>query len=160
MAPSPNARVVSRPSLLALIIWPYLALIGVACALLGSTGARIFGAVLLVLTALAVARMLRARVWVDGAVLYSRGVVRYGPPIHLDRLQRAELTPFMPNQGRALFLTDGDGAHVKLEVTNTSLKRLWPVLAEHIRWDTAVANDVLRKRLAKHWPPPPLGPSW
>ena len=157
-APPQDARVVSRPSLLALIIWPYITLIGVALLIPDSVGTRIFGAFMLLVCALGFARMVRARVWVAGDVLYSRGVAGYSPPIHLDRLTSAHLTSFAPNQGRSLILTDRDGTTLKLEVTNTSLRRLWPILAQHIRWDTGVANDILYKRLRKHWPPPPLGP--
>lgn len=158
-ATSPNARVVSRPSLLALIIWPYITLIGVALVVFGGVGGRICGGLLLVLCAYGLARMVRVRVWVDGDVLHSRGVLRLGPSIRLDRLTRAELSAFGRNSGRTLWLTDRDGNTTRLEVTNTSLRRLWPILAEHIRWDTGVANDILRKRLKKHWPPPPLGPT-
>jgi hypothetical protein len=154
----PGARVVSRPSLLALLIWPWITLVGVGLLIPDSIGARIFGGLMLVLCAYAFARMVRARVWVDGNVLRTRGVLRHGPPIRLDRLTRAELTPFGRNSGRTLYLRDSDGTHLQLEATNTSLRRLWPVLAQHIRWDTGVANDILRKRLVKHWPGPPLGP--
>jgi hypothetical protein len=156
--PSPAAKVVSRPSLLGLVIWPWITVVGAGLLIPDSVVARVFGVFLLALCAYAFARMVRARVWVDGAVLRSRGVVKYGTPIRLDRLRRAELTPFIPNQGRHLFLSDRDGNQLKLEVTNTSLRRLWPVLAQHVRWDTDVANDVLRKRIRKHWPGPPLGP--
>jgi hypothetical protein len=149
---------VSRPSLLALVLWPWITLIGVSLVVLGGTFGACFGGFMLIVCVLGIARLFRARVWVAGDVLYSRGVAHYGPPIRLDRLTSAELTSFVPNQGRRLFLTDRDGGRLMLEVTNTSLRRLWPVLAQHIRWDTGVANDILRKRLRKHWPPPPLGP--
>jgi hypothetical protein len=156
--PGPGARVVSRPSLLAVIIWPYITLIAVALVVFAGTAGKVFGGLLLLLCVFAVARLIAARTWVEGAVLYSRGVARAGEPIRLDRLTSAHLTPFGRNQGRALLLTDADGHHVRLDATNHSLRRLWPILAEHVRWDTGVANDILRKRLAKHWPPPPLGP--
>ncbi len=148
--PGPGARVVSRPSLLALIIWPYMALIGVACVALGGIGVGIFGALLLLLCVLGFARMLRVRVWVDGSVLYSRGVRHWGTPIRLDRLRSARLSAFGRNSGRQLHLTDSDGSSLELEVTNTSVRRLWPILAEHLRWKPDVANDILRKRLARY----------
>jgi len=140
------------------MIWSYMALIGVALVALGGVGAAIFGALLLLLCALGFARMFRVRVWVDGDVLYSRGIRNWGTPIRLDRLRSAQLTAFGRNSGRQLYLTDLDHNHLNLDVTNTSVRRLYPILAEHVRWDTAIANDRLRKRLAKHWPGPPLGP--
>jgi hypothetical protein len=156
--PGPGARVVSRPSLLALIIWPYITLIAVALLIPDSIGLRILGALMLVLCLFALLRLALARVWVDGDLLYTRGIANFGPPINLARLTRAELSSFGRNSGRTLFLADADGQYLTLEVTNTSVRRLWPVLAQHIHWDTPVANETLRKRLVKHWPPPPLGP--
>ena len=156
--PGPGARVVSRPSLLALIIWPWITVVGVGLVIADSIGARIFGGLMLALCVYAFLRLIRARVWVDGDVLYSRGVVNFGPPIHLARLARADLSPFGRNSGRTLTLADRDGGELELEVTNISVRRLWPILAEYVRWDTPVANDILRKRLVKHWPKPPLGP--
>jgi len=127
-----------------------MALIGGVCVALGGVGVAIFGGFMVLLCVLGFARMLRVRVWVDGNVLYSRGIRNWGTPIRLDRLRSARLTAFGRNSGRQLYLTDLDHNHLNLDVTNTSVRRLYPILADHLRWNGAVANDLLRKRLAKY----------
>ena len=55
--------------------------------------------------------------------------------------------------------TLNDGTTVTLDATNARLARLYAVLAQHIGHDGTVANDRLQRRMAKHRPGPPLGPS-
>ena len=74
------------------------------------------------------------------------------------RLTDAYLTHFGRNNGRQLRFTDADGTRIELDVTNMQVKRLYPVLAEHIRYDSAVANDLLQRRMATYRPDFPLGP--
>jgi hypothetical protein len=152
--PGPGARVVSRPSLFGLIVWSFLALMGFAAIAAGEP----VGAVLAILGVLGFVYLARARVFVDGDVLYHRSLFKWGQPVRLDRLRRAYLSAFGPNSGRSLELGDRDGRSVRLDATNLSYTRLWPVLAEHIHWDSGIEGGELRKRLAKHWPGPPLGP--
>ena len=108
--------------------------------------------------ALGVASLVRSRVWVDGAVLYHRGVWGMRPPVRLDRLRRAELSAFGRNSGRQLQLLDADGTDLTIDATNLRLAPLYEALAAFIPWDSPVANELLQKRMAKHRPGPPLGP--
>jgi hypothetical protein len=156
--PGPDARLVGRPRVTALVIWAYIGLIGAAIVAQGSTGAVIFGALFLALFLFGAATTLRSRVWVDGPVLYYRRLLGFRPPLRLDRLRVASLSAFGRNSGRQLRLVDREGTDLVVDATNLRLVRLYAALAPFIDADDPVANELLHKRMAKHRPAPPLGP--
>jgi hypothetical protein len=117
----------------------------------------VVGVLFALLGAFGLLATLRRRVWVHGNVLYSRRFLDYQPAIRLDRLTDAYLTHFGPDNGRQLRFADADGTRIELDVTNMQVARLYPVLAEHIRHDGAVANDLLQRRMARYRPDFPLG---
>jgi hypothetical protein len=163
--PGPTARVVGRPRVASVLGLSLLIALGLYMIIgIGIVAGDAFPIVIglgffVVPEALALTATLRNRVWVEDGVLYSRRAVGWNPPVRLDRLTEAWLSPFGRNSGRQLRLADADGTRVELDATNTRLKPLYAVLAEHIAWDDGqVANDLLEKRLAKHRPGLPFGP--
>jgi len=150
--------VVGRPRIVALLGWCVMLAIGAFGIADWAGSAAVVGMLFALLAAFGLVATLRQRVWVHGNMLYSRRFLGYQPAIRLDRLTDAYLTHFGPNNGRQLRFTDADGTSIELDVTNMQVKRLYPVLAEHIRYDSAVANDLLQRRMATYRPDFPLGP--
>jgi hypothetical protein len=149
---------VGRPRVVAIVGWCTLLAIGVA-GLVRWTGATlVVGALFALVGAFGLVATLRSRVWISGTEMHSRALRGYRPAIRLDRLTDAFLTPFGPDSGRQLRLADADGARVELDATNMRIERLYAVLAQHIRHDDHVANDLLQRRMAKYRPDFPLGP--
>src|SRR5689334_11269196 len=121
--PGPNARLVGRGRLLAVPIWLYLLLIGVAVLYFGGiSGSLIIGIPFTLLALFGLTSIAVSRVWVDGSRLYSRHVFGYRTPVRLDDLASATCTSFGPHQGRQLLLTTRDGTHLRLDATNLRLK--------------------------------------
>ena len=149
--PGPNARVVGRGRLSVVPVWLSIGLIGVSVFALGELALTlIVGMPFALLALFGLATLIRSRVWVDGPTLYSRRLFGYAPPIRLDRLARAELTGFGPNQGRSLYLVDKEGTHVRLDATNLRLKRLYAAMAQFIGPFDDVANERLQRRMEGH----------
>ncbi|MBE2315870.1 hypothetical protein DVA67_007775 [Solirubrobacter sp. CPCC 204708] len=157
---SPNARLVGRGRLLAVPIWLYLGLIGVAVLVFGGISmSLVIGIPFTLLALFGLASIAYARVWVDGPTLYSRHVFGYREPIRMDELLRAELTGFERYRGRQLWLTRADGKRVVLDATNLRLKPLYGELARYIPAGSSTANPLLHKRMEAARPiiavPPP-----
>ena len=144
--------------MVALLGWCVLLAIGVFGIADWAGSSVVVGVLFALLGAFGLLATLRQRVWVHGNVLYSRRFLGYQPAIRLDRMTDAYLTHFGADNGRQLRFTDADGARIELDVTNMQVARLYPVLAEHIRYDSAVANDLLQRRMARYRPDFPLGP--
>jgi len=157
--PGPDARVVGRPRVVAIAGWSALLAIGVF-GLVGRTGAAaaVVSALFALVGGFGLVAALRLRAWVGGAEVYSRTLRGYRPVVRLDRLTDAYLTPFGADSGRQLRLRDADGTRVELDATNMRIDRLYAALAQHIRHDDDVANDLLQRRLARYRPDFPLGP--
>src|SRR4051794_35375890 len=107
--PGPGARVVGRPRVAAVLFLGLLVAIGVYAVVVGVTrsdvGTLIIGLVFFVVPeALALVVSFRQRVWVDGDVLLARRFRGWAPPLRLDRLRIAWLSPFGRNSGRQLHL--------------------------------------------------------
>ncbi|RKQ86027.1 hypothetical protein C8N24_4035 [Solirubrobacter pauli] len=151
--PGPNARVVGRGRMLALPIWLYLLLIGVAVVYFGGfSGSLLIGIPFTLLALFGLTSIARSRVWVDGPLLYSRNAFGYRPPMRLDELGSAALTSFGRNRGRQLLLTTRDGTHLHLDATNLRLKPLYGELARFIPEGSSVANPLLHKRMSAQRP--------
>ena len=148
--PGPNARVVGRGRISSIPIWSLILLIGVAGIVVGSTAiALLVGLPFTLLGVFGFIMLIRARVWVDGPVLYSRRTLGYRPPVRLDQLRSASLI-VNANWGRELLLDAQDGTHLRLDATNLRLVRLYAAMAEFIGPFDPVANDRLQKRMAKY----------
>jgi hypothetical protein len=146
--PGPHARVVGRGRLLALPVWLYIGLIGVAVTWFGGLSmSLLIGIPFTALAVFGVASIAYSRVWVDGPVLYTRQIFGYRPPIRLDALRRAELSDWGRHRGRQLHLRDADGNWLQLDATNLRLKPLYGALALHIPAGSPVANARLHKRM-------------
>ena len=156
--PGPGARVVGRPRIASLLGFCAIGGIGGSLIAEGSGVGIGFGALLAAVALLGLAVTLRTRVWVDGSRLYARRLVGYAPPVRIDRLTAASLSPFGRNNGRDLTLRDADGTTLRLDATNTRLARLYAVLATYVRHDDPAANALLQRRMARHRPGLPLGP--
>jgi hypothetical protein len=134
----------------ALLLWAAL-LTGGITAVVRTTGVSLaIGAFFALLGALGLASTAVSRTWVDGTVLRHRTLLGHRPPVRLDRLRIAHLTNFDATNGRQLRLTDADGAAVEIDATNLRIKRLYEVLAGHIRHDSPVANELLQRRLSRY----------
>lgn len=158
--PSPDAQAVSRPRIGALLVWLAMLAVG-AVGLTGSgvsAGVAIVGAFFVVVGGFGLVAWARTRVWVEGPVLYARSVFGWAPPLRLDRLVWAWLSPFGRNSGRQLHLADADGNRVQLDATNHRLARLYEVLAGHIAHGDPLANELLHKRMDATRPGLPFGP--
>jgi hypothetical protein len=137
--PGPDARLVSRPATRGWIFNNAVLLIGLLFVAEADAFGLALGGAMVALGLISLLLMARRRVWVDGDVLYSRALSRYGPPVRLDRLTEAAL------RGRFLWLTDADGAHVRLEARDTDLSALYRELAERLPSD--LADERLRRLL-------------
>jgi len=148
--PGPNARVVGRGRISAVPIWALILLIGVSVIVLGGTVmALLVGVPFTVLGVFGFTMLIRARVWVDGPVLYSRRTFGYKSPVRLDQLRSASLI-VNHNWGRELLITAKDGTHLRLDATNLRLVRTYEALAEFIGPFDPVANELLQKRMQKY----------
>lgn len=157
--PGPNARVVGRGRILAVPIWLYLLLIGVAVLYFGGiSGSLIIGIPFTLLALFGLTSIAVSRVWVEGPLLYSRNAFGYRPPIRMDELRVAALTSFGMNRGRQLLLTMRDGTHLRLDATNLRLKPLYGELARFIPDGSPVANGLLHKRMSAMRPA--ISPIW
>ena len=156
--PGPDAKAVGRPRVVAIIGWCVLLAIGVTGLIRWTGAALVVGVLFTLLGAFGLVATMRLRVWISGTVVHSRSLRGYGSAIRLDRLTNAFLTPFGADSGRQLRLADADGSSVTLDATNMRIERLYAVLAQYIRHDDDLANDLLQRRMAKYRPPFPLGP--
>lgn len=146
--PGPNARLVGRGRILAVPIWLYIGLIGVAVIFFGGLSmSLIIGIPFTLLALFGLTSIAYSRVWVDGPVLYARHVFGYRPPVRMDALSSAVLTNFGRNSGRQLWLTPRDGKPLRLDATNLRLKPLYGELARYIPEGSHVANPLLHKRM-------------
>jgi len=148
--PGPNARVVGRPRVTSTIVFLCVAGIGAGVAADGRVGAILFGGFMLVVGVFCIVATWCTRVWVDGAVLYTRTVRGYADPIHLDRLTSAVLSDWGLNRGRQLFRRDDGGAELRLDATNVRLKRLWEALGPFIGPFDRAANEALKQRVSRY----------
>jgi hypothetical protein len=148
--PGPNARVVGRGRISIVPVWALILLIGVTGIVVGGTVmALLVGVPLTVLGVFGFTMLIRARVWVDGPVLYSRRTLGYKPPVRLDQLRSASLNT-NASGGRELLITAKDGTHLRLDATNLRLVRLYEAMAEFIGPFDPVANELLQKRMGKY----------
>lgn len=154
--PGPDAKVVARPRVVSVLLWVVLLAIGGFGLTRGGGGVAI-GVFFALLGILGLASTLLSRAWVDGTVLRYRTLLGHRPAVRLDRLTSAHLTNFDGTNGRQLRLIDSDGAAVEIDATNLRLQRLYAVLADHIRPDTPVANELLKRRMDRHRSGLPFG---
>ena len=119
----------SRPGTRGWIFNNVLLLVGLVFVAEGDAFGYVLGAAMFALGAAGLLLLARRRAWVDGDVLYSRGLARYGPPLRLDRITESTL------RGRFLRLSDADGASVRLEARDTDLSALYRELAERLPAD-------------------------
>lgn len=150
--------------MLAVPIWLYIGLIGVAGIYFGGlTMALIIGVPFTLLALFGLLSICFSRVWVDGPLLYTRYMFWYRRPLRMDELHRAELTGWSRHQGRRLILTHKEG-NIVLDATNLRLKPLYGELARFIPAGSAVANPLLHKRMDAVRPiittPVTPAPSW
>ncbi|MDA0185067.1 hypothetical protein OJ997_32480 [Solirubrobacter phytolaccae] len=146
--PGPNAQLVGRGRVLAVPIWLYLLLIGVAVLYFGGfSGSLIIGIPFTLLALFGLSSIAYSRVWVDGPTIYARHVFGYRKPIRMDELSTALLTNFGPNSGRQLWLTMRDGTQMRLDATNLRLKPLYGELARYIPEGSRIANALLHRRM-------------
>ncbi|MEV6492504.1 hypothetical protein AB0M20_28370 [Actinoplanes sp. NPDC051633] len=150
---------VGRPRVVAIAGWCVLLAIGVYGLVRWTGAVLVVGALFALLGMFGLISTLWLRVWVSGGVLHYRTLRGYRPVVRLDRLTTASLTPFGADSGRQLRLADADGASVQLDATNMRIERLYPMLAQYLRHDDDVANDLLQRRMARYRPDFPLGPS-
>ena len=149
--PGPNARVVGRGRISAVPIWTLILLIGVAGIVVGSTAmALLIGVPFTLLAVFGFTMLIRARVWVDGPVLYSRRTFGYRPPVRLDQLTQRVARSSTPTGAVSCCSPRKDGTHLRLDATNLRLVRLYAAMAEFIGPFDPVANERLQKRMEKY----------
>jgi hypothetical protein len=148
-APGPDARIVARPRIVAVVGWILLVAMGVGIALTGSTGAVVFGGLWAVgLGALFVA-LLRSRVVVDGHEVYFRTIRGWGQPVDLSHLRSATVLTGR-DFAQWVSLTDRDGHHVRIDAVNLRLKPLYRVLAVYIGPWQDIADERLERRIGRY----------
>ena len=148
--PGPHARVVGRGRISAVPIWLLIGIVGMSCLVLGGVALKLLiGLPFTLLALFGCAMLLQARVWVDGATLYSRTLFKYGTPIRLDELASARLET-NHNWGRELHLRTRDGTRLRLDATNLRLVRLYEALAQFIGPQDRVANETLQRRMERY----------
>jgi hypothetical protein len=148
--PGPEARVVGRGRISMVPVWLLIGLVGVSVLLLGGVALKLLiGAPFTLLALSGLVMLVRARVWVEGATLYSRTMFKHRPPIRLDELLSARLVS-NSNWGRELHLQARDGTRLRLDATNLRLVRLYGAMAPFIGPYDRVANDTLLKRIERY----------
>ncbi|WP_022926717.1 hypothetical protein [Patulibacter americanus] len=148
-APGPDARVVGRPRVVALVGWILMVAIGVGVALTGGTGAVIFGVVWTVGLGGLFLALLRSRVVVDGHDLYFRTVRGWGEPVDLSHLRSATVLTG-GNLAQWVLLTDRGGQQARIDAVNLRLKPLYRELAIYIGPWQDIADERLERRIARH----------
>ncbi|MDA0159340.1 hypothetical protein OM076_03600 [Solirubrobacter ginsenosidimutans] len=143
--PGPDARLVGRGRVRALVGFACLGALSVAGFTDHSADGYLAGIVLVLGAVFGWTVVLWARVWVDGDVLYARKLGGWDVPLRLDRLTHAELGS---SSGHLLHLI-ADGHRLKLDPWSLRLKPLYAVLACYIGPEDPIANRKLQRRLAK-----------